>query len=179
MTDRPCGLADWASTHAKASRLVPYKERQQFSQDAATYLKQHGVKRVLLFYTRLVSEHLFAPLETSNIHPSLLPSFPGMGALAKSLASKDRVIGATLHFVDAGLDTGKIVQQVKTNADGNMKMAMAARISYAQKVWLTLLWYQRNELPDKYTLQPDLAAAFDIFSKSLTLGKSTQFLPLL
>jgi len=51
------------------------------------------------------------PLRILNVHPSLLPSFPGLEAQAQAIRHGVRVSGATVHFVDAGLDSGPIVVQ--------------------------------------------------------------------
>jgi phosphoribosylglycinamide formyltransferase-1 len=51
------------------------------------------------------------PLRILNIHPSLLPAFPGLAAQAQALTYGVRVAGATVHFVDAGTDSGPIVDQ--------------------------------------------------------------------
>lgn len=64
-------------------------------------------------YMRLLSSDLLSryPLRILNVHPSLLPSFPGLHAQEQAVRYGVRVSGATVHFVDAGTDTGPIVAQ--------------------------------------------------------------------
>lgn len=172
LTDRACGLAEWASKHAEASHLLPYKECGSFSQQASAYFRQRGVERVLLFYTRRIGAELFGSLDTCNIHPSLLPAFPGIGSVSKAMTANTGVIGATLHEVDAGLDTGRILLQVRSSINANTSLAIAERISFAQKVLLTLHWEQQERYPTTHTLLPEVNAAFDRFR--VALGLSTQ-----
>ena len=68
---------------------------------------------VLAGYMRLIGETLLTPFSGRivNIHPSLLPSFPGKDAIGQALAAKVQETGVTIHFVDAGMDTGPIMAQ--------------------------------------------------------------------
>lgn len=64
-----------------------------------------------------------------NIHPSLLPSFPGLHAQAQALAHGVKFSGCTVHFVDEGLDNGPIIRQaVVPVLDGDTEETLAARI---------------------------------------------------
>ena len=58
--------------------------------------------------SEFISEY---PLRVLNIHPSLLPSFPGMNAQQQAWDAGVKISGATVHFVDAGMDTGPIIAQ--------------------------------------------------------------------
>jgi phosphoribosylglycinamide formyltransferase-1 len=64
-----------------------------------------------------------------NVHPALLPAFPGLHAQAQALAAGVKVSGCTVHFVDEGTDTGPIVAQAAVPVlDGDDPAALAARI---------------------------------------------------
>ncbi len=77
-------------------------------------LAEHAIDFVVLAgYMRLVGERLLTAYESRivNIHPSLLPSFPGKHAVEQALASGVQVSGVTIHLVDEGMDTGPILYQ--------------------------------------------------------------------
>lgn len=82
-------------------------------------------------FMRILSAEFVArwPLRILNVHPSLLPSFPGLEAQAQALEYGVRVTGATVHFVDSGTDTGPIVAQAAVPVHaGDDPDALAARI---------------------------------------------------
>ncbi|HVR97174.1 MAG TPA: phosphoribosylglycinamide formyltransferase [Thermoanaerobaculia bacterium] len=82
-------------------------------------------------YMRLLSPAFIAafPRRIVNIHPSLLPAFPGLDAQAQALAHGVRVSGCTVHLVDEGLDSGPIVVQRPVPVlDGDTPAALASRI---------------------------------------------------
>jgi phosphoribosylglycinamide formyltransferase-1 len=68
---------------------------------------------VLAGYMRLLSAEFLAgfPQRVINVHPSLLPAFPGVRAIEQALAYGVKVFGVTVHFVDEGVDTGPIIAQ--------------------------------------------------------------------
>jgi formyltetrahydrofolate-dependent phosphoribosylglycinamide formyltransferase len=77
-------------------------------------LKQREVEfLVLAGYMRLIGATLLHEFEGRivNIHPSLLPQFPGLDAIGQALAAGVKVTGVTIHYVDAGMDTGPIIEQ--------------------------------------------------------------------
>ena len=77
-------------------------------------LRQHGVDTVVLAgFMRMVKPGLLAafPNRVLNIHPALLPAFPGLAAWKQAVDYGARVSGCTVHFVDAGMDTGPIIVQ--------------------------------------------------------------------
>lgn len=140
VTDRDCGLLSWAETHAVASRRIDYQDSASFSTSALSFFLRQNVKAVLLFYTRRVTSPLIEQLEIFNIHPSVLPLFAGMGAVRRALLSGADHIGATLHIVDEGLDTGPVILQTATPIRPDCTIERAERISFVQKAWLTLRW---------------------------------------
>lgn len=97
--------------------VVPHKDfatREAFDACIVQRLREHGVDTVVLAgFMRLVTPVLLEafPQRVVNIHPSLLPAFPGVDAQAQALAYGVRITGCTVHFVDAGCDTGPIIVQ--------------------------------------------------------------------
>ena len=77
---------------------------------------------ILAGYMRLIGPDLLGayPERIVNIHPSLLPSFPGKDAIGQAVAAGVKVTGVTVHLVDEGMDTGPILaQQAVTVIDGD------------------------------------------------------------
>jgi phosphoribosylglycinamide formyltransferase-1 len=95
-------------------------------------LRAAGVEWVCLAgYMRLLSADFVAayPRRILNIHPSLLPCFPGVDAQAQALAHGVKLTGCTVHLVDEGLDSGPIVvQRAVPVLDGDSPESLAARI---------------------------------------------------
>ena len=89
---------------------------------------------VLAGYMRVAGPVLRAALEPMiNLHPSLLPSFPGRDAAAQALRAGVRVTGCTVHFVDAGVDTGPIIAQRAVDVrEGDDEARLMARIHRAE-----------------------------------------------
>jgi phosphoribosylglycinamide formyltransferase-1 len=99
---------------------------------AISLLREHGVNTVVLAgFMRMVKSGLLNafPQRVLNIHPALLPAFPGLRAWEQALAYGARVTGCTVHFVDAGMDTGPIIiQRVVPVQSGDTPAALHARI---------------------------------------------------
>ncbi|MHB8449738.1 MAG: phosphoribosylglycinamide formyltransferase [Mycobacteriales bacterium] len=71
---------------------------------------------------------------TVNTHPSLLPAFPGQHAVREALAAGATMTGATVHWVDAGVDTGPVIAQVEVPVHpGDDEVALTARIQAAER----------------------------------------------
>lgn len=90
------------------------RKREQHDADVIACLRAHGVELVCLAgYMRLLSPEFVAafPNRILNIHPSLLPAFPGLEAQEQAFAYGAKVTGCTVHFVDEELDHGAIVVQ--------------------------------------------------------------------
>lgn len=123
---RELGLPAVALPHRAAADRRAHEEQV----DAA--LRAAGVEWICLAgYMRLLSPGFVAawPRRILNIHPSLLPAFPGLDAQAQALAHGVRVSGCTVHLVDAGLDSGPIVvQRTVPVLDRDTPRSLAARI---------------------------------------------------
>ena len=99
-------------------------------------LKGAGVEWVVLAgYMRMIKPPLLAafPRRIINIHPSLLPAFPGLDAWRQALAAGARETGCTVHYVDAGMDTGEIIaQRTVPVLAGDTPETLHARIQAAE-----------------------------------------------
>jgi len=85
-------------------------------------LRKHGAEAVALAgFMRIVKRGLLAafPMRVLNIHPALLPAFPGLHAWKQALDYGAKVAGCTVHFVDEGTDTGPIILQRAVEVRGN------------------------------------------------------------
>ena len=116
------------------ARAIPSKglEREAYDRLVVAELREHQVDLVCLAgYMRLLSPHFVAafPERILNIHPSLLPAFPGLEAQRQALEHGVKFSGCTVHFVDENLDAGPIIlQAVVPIEDGDTPEALSERI---------------------------------------------------
>jgi phosphoribosylglycinamide formyltransferase-1 len=112
------------------------REREAFDAELADLLLQHGVELVCLAgYMRLLTPGLLRPFpgRVLNVHPALLPAFPGLHAQRQALAHGVKVSGATVHLVDEGLDSGPILMQEAVRVlETDDEEALSARILAAE-----------------------------------------------
>ncbi len=108
------------------------RNRAEHDAEVTRSLKVHGVELVCLAgYMRLLSPEFVAafPNRILNIHPSLLPAFPGLDAQQQAFNYGVKVAGCTVHFVDDDLDHGVIVlQRAIAVADGDDAHSLSERI---------------------------------------------------
>ncbi len=112
------------------------RSREEHDGSMVELLRAHEVDLVCLAgYMRLLSPVVLRayPGRVLNMHPSLLPSFPGLDAQRQAWEHGVKISGATVHLVDEGLDTGPIVaQEAVPVKDGDTPQALAARILEAE-----------------------------------------------
>lgn len=118
VTDKPQAFvverAKTAGVTVVALRPSDFASKVDYEQAILQELKQLEVEwLVLAGYMRLIGDTLLTAYANRivNIHPSLLPSFPGKDAIGQALAHGVKVTGVTVHYVDAGMDTGPILSQ--------------------------------------------------------------------
>jgi len=113
-----------------------YTSREDYEQDVLRLLHKQRIDWVVLAgYMRLVTPVLLRAYEGRmvNIHPSLLPAFPGMHAVRQALDYGVKVTGVTVHLVDEGMDTGPILaQQVVAILPNDTEDTLSARIQQAE-----------------------------------------------
>ncbi|MEC9006420.1 MAG: phosphoribosylglycinamide formyltransferase [Nitrospirota bacterium] len=112
-----------------AGELEP---RRAYDEKILQVLKDHGVQLVLLAgYMKIVTTVLIEVYQwrMMNIHPSLLPSFPGLHAQQQALDAGVKVSGCTVHFVTEGVDEGPIIVQSTVSVNENDSLdTLSARI---------------------------------------------------
>src|SRR5271154_3661562 len=125
---------DRAKLRGNATRVIPSKglEREAYDRQVVAVLNEQKVDLVCLAgYMRLLSPYFVAafPQRILNIHPSLLPSFPGLESQRQALEYGVKFAGCTVHFVDENLDAGPIVlQSVVPVEDTDDEEKLSARI---------------------------------------------------
>jgi phosphoribosylglycinamide formyltransferase-1 len=106
--------AEAAGIAARAFPLDDYADRARRDRELADWLTLRGVGLVVLAgYMHLLTPEFLDrfPDRVVNVHPSLLPEFPGAHAIDDALAADVPTTGVTVHYVDEGLDTGAVIRQ--------------------------------------------------------------------
>jgi len=144
VTDRACLAESVTKEMGFRHRRIEYTSRDEFSQSAAAWLYDEcGVDWTCLLFQRLVSSSLFERGTCINIHPSLLPSFPGLKPLQQARESGVHFFGTTAHLVDESIDGGPILAQAVATLSPDLDLETMKRISFAQKVYLLLVLTER------------------------------------
>jgi phosphoribosylglycinamide formyltransferase-1 len=106
-----------AAAHGVPTEVFPraeHPDRGARDRALADWLTERGARLIVLAgYMELVGESFLSrfPGAVINVHPSLLPAFPGLRAIEQALAYGVKVFGVTVHFVDAGVDSGPVILQ--------------------------------------------------------------------
>ena len=103
-------------------RPKSYPSKADYEAEILSELKKHQVEFICLAgYMRIVGQTLLEAYNGRiiNIHPSLLPAFPGVDAIGQALKYGVKVFGITVHYVDHTLDGGKIISQAAIPYEGN------------------------------------------------------------
>ncbi len=126
LSDNPDGyILERAKNHGIPAELIdcsPHKTKfaEEIQKETADKLKRAGVDLVCLAgFMRLVKNPLLDafPARILNIHPSLLPAFPGIEAWKQAIAAGASETGVTVHVVDSGMDTGPMIVQKSVPID--------------------------------------------------------------
>jgi phosphoribosylglycinamide formyltransferase-1 len=114
-SDKPGARAlERAGAAGVPARAFEQADRQAGDAAMADWLERSGVELVVLAgYMRLLDPAFLErfPQRVINVHPALLPAFPGVRAVERAVAHGVKVFGVTVHFVDEGIDTGPIIAQ--------------------------------------------------------------------
>ena len=135
------GILDFARARGiRAEFLAPGRFRTKLEPEAearlVALLQEAGVELVVLAgYMRMIKAPMLEafPNRIVNIHPSLLPKFPGLASWRQALEAGASVTGCTVHYVDGGMDTGPILAQAEVPVlPGDTAETLHARIQVAE-----------------------------------------------
>jgi len=136
LSDNPEAYAlERAKAHSIPTEVVTksaFPGKDAFNAEIARRLKSYGVELIALAgFMRIIGPAVLDafPMRVINIHPSLLPSFPGLDVQRKALEYGVKLAGCTVHFVDAGVDSGPVIIQAAVPVlDSDTVESLAARI---------------------------------------------------
>ncbi len=124
ITDKEdAGAIERAEKNGVPSEVVlkkNFESREHMDKEIRRILEEKKVDLIVLAgYMRIISPELLGPYENRmiNIHPALLPSFPGTNGAKDAFEYGVKVSGCTVHFVDGGMDTGPIIEQTAVRID--------------------------------------------------------------
>lgn len=124
--------ADEAGVATAVFALDDHGSREERDAAMADWLADHGVEWVVLAgYMHLLRPSFLSrfPERVINVHPALLPEFPGAHAIEEALAAGVRETGATVHYVDEGVDSGPVIVQERVAVrDDDTVETLRARI---------------------------------------------------
>lgn len=155
-----CNKADAYALVRAAQAGIPNKtflrkaftSNQAMDEAIATYLKQQHVELVVLAgYMKILTAAFIKhfPNAILNIHPSLLPKYPGLNTYARALQAGDKEHGTTVHFVNEEVDAGAIVLQAKVPIfEGDKEDDVAERVKAQEHQIYPLVidWFARGRL---------------------------------
>ncbi len=126
VTDRPCGAEDVAHFYGITLVALHSKTGEAFSDAICKTFTLTKNDLIISFYTKLLKGKLLQQMNGRilNFHPSLLPAFPGLSGFEDTLKSGVRFMGATVHLVDEGMDTGPHVVQSARPVDPNLPVSV-------------------------------------------------------
>jgi phosphoribosylglycinamide formyltransferase 1 len=157
-----------------------FPTREQFDTAMVHTLRSHQVDTVVLAgFMRIVTPVLLDafPHRVINIHPSLLPAFPGVDGQAQAWARGVKLAGCTVHFVDSGTDTGPIIAQAAVPVfDEDSSETLRARILCAEHKLLpaVLQWISEGRVSvTQGRVKVDTQSAnFAVYSPALADGSA-------
>ncbi|MFX3636350.1 MAG: phosphoribosylglycinamide formyltransferase [Candidatus Pristimantibacillus sp.] len=143
-----------------------YPSREAYEAEILAELERRGIQLIVLAgYMRIITSVLVQPYygRLINIHPALLPSFPGVNGIGQALEYGVKITGVTVHYVDGGMDSGPIIaQQVVEVLEGDTEATLGDRVHAAEQQLLPhvvqLISQDRVSLNGRHvSIKPSLA----------------------
>jgi phosphoribosylglycinamide formyltransferase-1 len=154
--DRPQAPVVERAKQAGVSAFVfyprDYTSREQYEAEIIRHLEARQIDLIIMAgYMRLITDALVKPYygKIINVHPSLLPAFPGVNAIAQAYSYGVKLTGVTVHFVDGGLDSGPVIaQRAIPVSDEDSEAALTERIHALEHTLLpeAIQWYREGRI---------------------------------
>lgn len=129
--------ASRAGVDAFVFKPKDYPNREAYESEIVAELTKRGVELIVLAgYMRILTSTIVEPYygRMINVHPSLLPAFPGVNAMGQALDYGVKLTGVTVHYVDGGLDSGPIIaQEVVPVHDGDSIESLSERVQVVER----------------------------------------------
>ena len=121
---------DYAKTNNIKKKVLNFKNKNLSENNLISNLKKNNIEMICLAgFMKILSKNFIKKFKGKilNIHPSLLPKYKGLNTYKRALNNKEKFSGCTVHFVNARLDSGKIILQKKVKISKNETEASLAK----------------------------------------------------
>lgn len=151
LSDRDCYAIQIARNHGLTTNQFITNDAQQYSDYLADYFSRSPHDLVVSFYTKLFKGTVIDQLRGKliNFHPSILPACPGKDGFGDTVKSGARFIGATVHLVDEGVDTGCPLLQCALPFNPNLSIAEnrhAVFVAQCKMLIQIVNWYENERI---------------------------------
>lgn len=185
LSDRECRAIEIAQEHGLSTEQFITKDALAFSDYLADYFSRTPHDLIVSFYTKLfrgeVVNQLYGRLV--NCHPSILPACPGMDGFGDTIKSGARFIGATVHLVDSGRDTGYPLLQCALPFNPRLSIAEnrhAVFIAQCRMMVQIVNWYEEGRIVSDESGYPGLIGGqyrSSEYSPNLDFRLAIEFVP--
>ena len=129
-------VLDRAAAANIATKVIPFrKPREEWDQELINYVQTVNPDLVVsVGFMRILNSEFVSTFKVINSHPALLPNFPGAHAVKDALAAGATQSGCTVHWVDAGVDTGQVIAQAAVDVlPGDDEASLHERIKIVER----------------------------------------------
>lgn len=151
ITDRECGVMNVAEAHQVNIKKYEAATGEEFSKKIVENIELTDDHLIISFYTRILSNDLIEkiPGRIINCHPSILPACPGLNGFEDTISSGSQFIGATIHLIDQGIDTGLPIMQSARPFNPNLSLSEnrhAIFIDQCRMLLQVVKWFDENRV---------------------------------
>jgi phosphoribosylglycinamide formyltransferase 1 len=185
ISDRECRAIRIAEEYGIETRKFITKDAQEFSEDLDQFFSRNPHDLIISFYTKIFHGDILDRFRGRfvNFHPSILPACPGMDGFEDTIKSGSRFVGATVHLVDRGVDTGFPIIQSALPYDPLLSFAKnrhAVFIAQCKMLLQTVRWYEEGRIIMDELGRPNLTGGkYEVseFAPNLDFLLAVQFIP--